>query len=115
MSDASFFVTERTEQAVIARLRCPVVGEREAGVLGDELAGTCEPGMSFLLDLSHVTMVSSMGLSMFITLFNKAKASKSKMVMFALSDDLRTLMKITKLDRLLTIVADEATALRKAK
>lgn len=114
MSDASFFVTERAGDAVIARLRCPVVGEREAGVLGQELASACEPGKGFVLDLSHVTMVSSIGLSMFITLYNQSKASKSKMVMFALSKDLRSLMKVTKLEKLLTIVADEATALRKA-
>jgi len=52
-----------------------------------------------VLDLSRLTFISSLGLSMCINARNRAKAIKAKTIVFGLNAELMSLFKMVKLDR----------------
>jgi anti-anti-sigma factor len=81
----------------------PAVAEREAGIIDGEIAAAItQAGASLkavVLDLTHVTFMSSMGLSVCINTRNRANAAKVKTVVYGLNDDLLHLFRMVRLDK----------------
>ena len=61
-----------------------------------------------VLDLSAVSFMSSMGLSMFIGARNAAAAVGAQPVLFGLNKDLKSLMAMMKMDKLFKVVDSQA-------
>ena len=90
----------------------PTVGEREASIIQDDILGLVDqtPGR-IALDMTGVQVISSVGLGMLITVSKRCKASGGRLAIFGLRHELLDLIKLTKLDRILTIKPLEADAL----
>jgi anti-anti-sigma factor len=86
----------------------PAVAEREAGIIDGEIAAAIAQAGSSLkavvLDLTHVTFMSSMGLSVCINTRNRANAIKAKTVVYGLNDDLLHLFRMVRLDKFFPLV-----------
>ena len=98
----------------IGRVLAPSVSQRESQVIESELAAA-GPGATWklVLDCRDVGMLSSVGLGMLITMHKKCIEGKGKFAIFGLSKDINNLLKITKLDKLILVASDEASAISK--
>ena len=65
-----------------------------------------------VLDLSAVPYIDSSGIGTFVEVFLRVKSYKGKMIFFGLSDRVRCVFEITKLDKFFTICQNEADAVR---
>ncbi|GAB4552883.1 MAG: hypothetical protein Tsb0013_15250 [Phycisphaerales bacterium] len=111
--DASIVRIQSVDGRLIARIGCPHVGQREAPILQEEiLAHAPAHGHRVAIDFSDVTMLGSLGLGTLITLTKTCKAEKGDLVLFAIDDMIRELVKMSRLDRVLTIAEDEARAIK---
>lgn len=115
MSESVFVSIEPSSPVGIARIVSPSVGEREAGIIQSDILNYLDqtPG-SLVLDMANVQIVTSIGLGMLITVSKRCRESSGKLAIFGLRDELLDLIKLTKLDRILTIKRDEAAALKAA-
>lgn len=114
MSEKAFVMIDESGKAAVARVTCPNIGQREAPIIETELSALGErTGWRFALDLTEVKMIASLGLGMLITLTRSSSASKGKIAMFGLGDELKGVIRITKLDRLLPVAKDEKAAVSK--
>ncbi|MDI9403049.1 MAG: STAS domain-containing protein [Limnohabitans sp.] len=106
---SQFVAIERCAKGLHARIVCPTVGQREAPIIAGEIAEALEQanmprGSSFVLDLSGVTMLTSMGLGMCVDLRRRADAAKFKPYLTGSSRSLLDLFRMMKIDRLYTVV-----------
>lgn len=110
----STFVTSKLHgPAVIVKVERERVGEHEAPVIQNEVAAAAGPhGWRVALDLSMVTLLASAGLGALITLNKKCKAGGGKLALFGISEDIMAVMKLTKLNTLLTILPDQTAAVK---
>ena len=116
MVDASI-ISVRVESGVaVGEIKCPNVGEREAGVIREEIESEAKAvGSRVVLDFANVQMMGSLTLGMLVTLTKQCKAAKGVLVLCGLNDHLNGLLKMSRLDKLLTIAPDLASAVRRAK
>lgn len=100
---------------MIARIVCPSVGERESGIIQEDILTHFDdaPGR-IALDMTNVEILSSVGLGMLITVSKRCKESGGRLAIFGLRNELLDLIKLTKLDRILTIIPGEADAIEAA-
>ena len=109
------FVQFETENGVgIAILLAPNLGSREAPIIKQEVL-TYAPKVTHkvVLDFEHVTMMGSLALGVMVDLAKQCKAANGALALCNLNDDLRGVLKMSHLDRLLTITKDRAGAVRK--
>ena len=103
-----------TEQAgvVTARFLTATVGERDATSMAPAVHDAMEPlGQSLrwlVIDFSQVTFLNSYGLGMCIDLSRRAEAQAGQTALIGLSQELRDLLHVVKVERLFSIVDDEA-------
>lgn len=110
---AQFVSMERTDGALFARVVPSKVTEREAGVIQNEIAAAAEPaGWNVAVDLADVSLLASAGLGTLLTLNKSCRAGGGRLVVFNLRDDIRGMMKISRLDRVLDIRPDRAAAMQ---
>ncbi len=87
----------------------PSVAEREATIISGELRdamGALQQTIRiFVLDLSSVQMMSSMGLGMCIETRNALKRHKVKAVLYGLNPQLIDLFRLMKIERLFAIAS----------
>lgn len=101
---------------VMAHLLAPSISQREAPIIQSEVTRAAEKsGWRVVLDFSDVTMLGSMGLGMLITMTKQCQGGGGKLAMFGMSKPLADLVRLTKLDRLLQIAPDKASAVAKVK
>jgi len=90
----------------------PTIGEREAAILAPELkAAMSRTGADLrvlVIDLSHVRVISSMGLALLIDLRARGREVRARTILCGLSRELRALLRLTKVDRLYTIARTES-------
>ncbi len=99
----------------VARIKCEKIGEYEAPILQKELTDVASKyRWHIVVNFQDVQLLASVGLGLLITLHKLAKANKGKFVLFGLNDNLRGLLKMTKLDSGLSIAQDEASAVKMA-
>lgn len=107
-----FVKTSQDGPALVCRVVPNKVTEREAGVIENEIADAAPPAdWKVAVDLSDVTLLASAGLGALLTLNKKCRDAKGRLVVFGLSDDILGMMKIARLDRVLTILPDRDAAL----
>ncbi|MEM1423738.1 MAG: STAS domain-containing protein [Planctomycetota bacterium] len=111
--DVSIVRLQSVDGRLIARIGCPHVGQREAPILQDEILAEADAhGHRVAIDFSQVTMLGSLGLGALITLTKTCKSNKGQLVIFGIDDMIRELIKMSRLDRILTIAGDEAAAIK---
>jgi anti-anti-sigma factor len=90
------------------------VGQREGAIVTSEIGDAITElqaegkGRAMVLDLSDVRMLSSMGLGMCVDLKNQADRAKMRPLLFGVSTTLLELLKLMRVDRLYTVVADQS-------
>jgi len=99
---------------LIARVLTPNVGQREVAIVTSEIGDAItelqseSKGRAMVLDLSDVRMLSSMGLGMCVDLKNQADRAKMRPLLFGANATLLELLKLMRVDRLYTVVADQS-------
>lgn len=114
MSTAAFVEIKQITGAVVAKVMCPAVGQREAPIIEEELknaAGSANNRVA--LDLSTVTVLGSMGLGMLVTLTKRCRDGGGRLAIFGVTPSLLDLIKLTKLDKFLIITKDFDSAVAK--
>lgn len=119
MVDASLLRVELFSPApgartvALGRIECNVVGQRETPPIQAELmAAAGKAGGRLVVDLSAVTMLTSVGIGMFVTLHGKCKGEKGKLALFGLRPDIVELLRLTRLDKLFLISKDKDAAVK---
>ena len=106
---SQFVVIERYARGIYARVTCPSIGQREAPIIAGEVSEALRNtplarNGAFVLDMSAVTMMTSMGLGMCIDLRRQADGAKLKAFMFGTNRQLLDILRMMKIDRQYTIV-----------
>jgi anti-sigma B factor antagonist len=97
----------------IADVQCEKIAQREAQVIETELKAIAPTRKSrVIIDLAQVEMVASMGLGMLVTMHKTCAQAGGKLVICGLKPDLLALLKITHLDRVLTVVKTRDDAVK---
>lgn len=113
MLETSYLIVEKVGSVAVARIRCEKVGSRESPVVEMDLRQAAEEtGYKLVVDLSQVTLLASMGLGMLVSLHKHCADRGGKLAMFGLNEDIRNLLKLTHLERLLRVAADKQTAIK---
>lgn len=113
MLDSTHIKATYVGGALVATLKPEKVGEYEASVIEKELVDMLQqPGSKMALDLSPVQMISSVGLGLLISLNRHCRGKKGKLVLFGLTDAIKSILKMTRLDSGLTIVANQDAAVK---
>ena len=88
----------------------PNIGQRETPIIQEDISPYLKlKTIKFLvMDLSSVSFMSSMGLSMFIGARNAAAAVGAQPVLYGLNKDLKSLMAMMKMDKLFKVVDSQA-------
>lgn len=118
MLDSVHMSVDQVPQGLVARIKSESFTEREAGIVLEEFdAATSEAydgaWSGIALDMSSVAFMASAGLGAVITINKRCMDHKAKLAVFGLNDELMTLLKMSKLHKLIPIVADEPAALKK--
>lgn len=72
---------------------------------------TVSPSRRFFVDLKRVGYIDSSGLATFVELFQKLKRSGGKLILYNLSQGVRSVFEIAKLDTIFSVAKDEREAL----
>jgi len=95
----------------------PSIGQREGAVISKmvraEIDAAPAPVSYVVLDCGKINFLNSAGLGSFIEIHNAAKARQGKIGLYRLSDDLKSVFKMTRLDKLFKMI-DNEKALAKA-
>lgn len=111
MDQGTFLSLKPAGKGVVARVMCPAVGQRESQVLEQELRTAATPAAGRVaLDMSSVTVLGSMGLGVLVTITKVCKEAGGKLTIFGLSPELTELVRLTKLDKFLSIAKSERDA-----
>lgn len=115
MADSQYIRSEAVGQVMAAQILWERVTDREcAAVMSDLMDAAKKVSWRIALDLSAVMLLASAGLGALINLHKQCAASGGRLVVFGLRDEIRELMQLTKLHRLLTIVDTRDAALKQA-
>jgi anti-anti-sigma factor len=100
---------------VVAQITNPTIAERDTqGLLFDLSEAVKQTGGRLILDLSQVLMVTSAGLGMFINVRKACLAAgpQGKAVLCNVAPEIKTLLEITKLQKLFPMVTDLEAAMK---
>lgn len=113
MSESTFVKSEPAGKAVNVTILSAQVGDREAQIIQNEIAEAAGPaGWRVAIDLSQVKFLASAGLGTLVSAHNSAKQAKGKLAVYNLAPELHDMLKLTHLDKLFTIKADQAAAIK---
>jgi anti-anti-sigma factor len=95
---------------VVIKPAGPNIGQRETPIIQEDVGPYLKlKTIKFLvLDLSAVSFMSSMGLSMCIAARNAAAAVGAQPVLYGLNKDLKSLMAMMKMDKLYKVVDSQS-------
>ncbi|MBC8171713.1 MAG: STAS domain-containing protein [Anaerolineae bacterium] len=81
----------------------------------DDVLSAAQSGQRILLDMSHVTYLSSAGLRMLLLLYRRIRENHGFMVLTGLSEEVTDIMQITGFLDLFSIFDNRATGLQALK
>ena len=105
---SSLFAEVETVAGILtAKLIGPALGQREVPIITDLVGGKID-GMGkglrwVVLDLSQVQFMNSMALGMCVDFHKRAAAAGAKTAIVGLNDELQSLFRMVRFDRLFTI------------
>ncbi len=116
----SLFAQTRVDgRALVATLRGPSIAQRESeiitDVLGMEIAKADALCLYLVLDMKQVEFLSSMGIGLLIDLQARAKARKMKMVLANVGSKLDDLLRLVKLEKVLTLCRNDSELAKATK
>jgi len=115
VSTSTFVQIEQNGSLAEARILVSSVGEREAGVLKEELVVAARASSGALvLDMTDVKVLGSVGLGMMVTVTNECRGLGGALVVFGINPQLMQMIKLTKLDKFLKIKKDRVAAIKAA-
>lgn len=113
LHESSHLTAQFDGGVLVATVKVEKLGEYEAGVVERELVALMQqPGCRLALDLASVQMIASVGLGLLVSLNRFVKGKKGKMALFNLNDNIRNVLKMTRLDSGLTICPGQAGAIK---
>lgn len=92
---------------LVARVVVPSIGQAEASAVRDQVMPAIQStkrGRCFVLDLSQVSLMSSVGLGTCVDLRNNAEKAGLRPVVFGMNRHLADLFRLMRVDRLFTIL-----------
>jgi anti-anti-sigma factor len=112
MFDSQHIKADADKGVLVVEVKSEKISEYEATIIQNEIANLAK-GMNWkiALDMSQVQMIASVGLGMLVSLNRTAKTNKGKLALCKLNDPIRQVLKLTRLDTGLTIVADRPAAI----
>ncbi|MFG0306067.1 MAG: STAS domain-containing protein [Phycisphaerales bacterium JB040] len=95
----------------VATLLTPKVSEHESTPLTNELNQAAgKTGSNLIVDLSQVTMLASAGIGMLVQIHNGCKAAGGRLAVAGLDPDIRQMLEMTRMDKLLDLQDTPADA-----
>lgn len=111
MFESSHLTAVMKDGVAVVAIKCEKVGEYEAPIIQQEISTFLgKLPWKLALNFGDVRLLASVGLGLLVSLHKLCKVNKGKLAIYGLDDNLRGLLKMTKLDSGLTICADEAAA-----
>jgi anti-anti-sigma regulatory factor len=105
---SQYVVVERHRLGLYARIVCPSIGQREAPIITGEIVEAIDQTQglkgNFVIDLTGVNQITSMGLGMCIDVRNRVASAKLKPHLFVTNRTVLDLLRLMKVDKLYTIV-----------
>jgi anti-anti-sigma regulatory factor len=105
---SQYVVIERHRLGIYARVVCPSIGQREAPIITSEIIEAIDHSKSargnFVLDLTGVNQITSMGLGMCIDVRNRVASAKLKPHLCGANRVVLDLLRLMKVDKLYTVV-----------
>lgn len=112
--ESTYVKAEVAGGVVHATVQTEKVTEREARVLQDELTQVAgQSGHKLALDMAPVMMLASAGIGALVQVHRACEGGGGKMVIHSIDGPILEMLKISRMDRLFTIVPDRAGAVRK--
>ncbi len=113
MIDSTHIDATADSGVLVITLKCEKLSEYESTIVESEVKGLAQ-GLHWkvAMDFTRVELVASVGLGMIVSLNRSCKASKGKLALFGMNENLRTLLKITRLDANFIIKPDRAQAVQ---
>ena len=107
-------VEDTGDIAVVNFVDKKILDEQNIQMIGDDLFRLVDElgRRKVLLNFKNVEFMSSAALGKLITLHRKLQAVQGKLVLCKITKDILDVFKITKLDRILSIAADEQAGLQ---
>ncbi|HRJ49048.1 MAG TPA: STAS domain-containing protein [Phycisphaerales bacterium] len=110
---STYISCELDGNAVDAKILVEKIAERESQVIQNELGQAAAPfGWKVALDAEQLTMLPSVGLGALVNLSKTCKSQGGRLAVFNLAPEILDVLKLTKLDRIITIVKDREDALK---
>ncbi len=107
MAESQFIKTETVRNGVLAKILIEKVSDYESTVLCNELNQVGEGARwRMVLDMSRVQLLTSAGIRVLITMHTAAAKNKGKFIIAGMSDELLELIKMTRLDKMFSMVKD---------
>ncbi len=114
MFESTHIRAEADKGVLVVIVKCEKLSEYESTVVQNEVQEHAKGmGWKLALDCAQLQIISSVGLGMLISLNRLCKTNKGKMAIFGLNDQLRGLLKISKIDSVLGVQTDRASAISK--
>ena len=102
---------DRVGTALCVSIADEHVTEREAGIIYDESVAQLDDRCTgIVLDFSNVEMLASAGIGTLVRLHKRMKERKGQVALCGLSSELKELLKLTRMDKLLTVCDDKPSA-----
>jgi anti-sigma B factor antagonist len=115
MGEAQYVGYEMSGGVMVATVLREKVTEHENDALLNDIAEAADTrGWRIAMDLSQVGLLSSAGLGGLITLHKRCADAGGRLVVFGLQGPIMDLLKLTKLNRMLTIEPTREAAVKRA-
>ena len=115
MTESQYVGVQRIGAVAVAQVLREKITEHENQPVFAELSSAAAAsGHRLALDLSGVGLLSSAGLGGIITLHKSCNAGGGRLVVFGIQDQILDLLKLTHLNKLLTIADSRDAAVKKA-
>lgn len=113
MSEASAVSVESLVGAKVVHVLAPDLSEQNMAAFRGGIAQAAgQSSDPFIIDLANVKYLPSLTLGAFVGMVNEFRARKQRLIFVCLRPTIRQVVSITRLDRVLEIMDDVATALR---
>ncbi len=114
MSATNLVRTESVDGVLLAVLTTGSLSDYESGlVVGQIQKEAPNAHWRIVADFGEVQFMSSPGISLILTLVQDAKAHKGRLIICHLHEDIHDILRMTKVDKMITIVPTRDDAMKK--